>query len=1018
MLAAVILLLFLAVSPESTAQPNPPATYYGQVQASAAFTPIVGMAVTAWVSDTLCGQAQTQDVGGDVGYTIDVQPDWADAPGCGRPGREVRFKVDGCPMRPLALWDNGQLHELDLSLDVPVAQDDAYTTTEGIALTVVAPGVLTNDDDVDGPALTAVKESDPVGTLALEADGAFTYTPTLNFNGVTSFTYHANNGITDANTAIVIITVMAVNDPPRFTSMPVTAAVEAVAYTYAITATDVDAGDGLTLTAPVKPAWLTLTDRGDGTGVLHGTPGPADRGQHAMVLRVRDRAALTDTQAFSITVAGETVPPTVIGVSPSDGATNVVRNAPIVINFSEAMQTDSVSVATMPTTTGVMEAWGNGDTRLSLNHAAFAASTRYTVTVTGSDLAGNPMADPFTWSFTTGTEVAPEADLALGKARVGSGVVTAGDTITYTFTITNHGPTGPVTATVVDAFSDVAAIADVSAPGCVWPGAETVTCTVMGVVTGTPMVLTLAVTTRETYSGTLRNSASVMLVGNMLDPNASNDSAGPVSVSVTRDLGDVTPPTVISVSPVAGATDVVRNAPIIIDFSEAMQTDSVSVATTPKLTGVMETWGLFDTRLTLNHDAFAAGTRYTVTVTGSDLAGNPMALPYTWAFTIGAEIAPEADLALGKARAGSGGVIAGGTITYTFTITNAGPTAPITATVVDVLSDPGALASVSGPGCVWPGAETITCTVTGVATGVPLVLTLVVTTRETYSGTLQNSATVAPTGSAVDPNASNDSAGPVSVSVTRDLGDVTPPTVTGVSPGDGATNVVRNAPIVIDFSEAMQTSSVSVQMVPNVTGVIETWGLFDTRLTLTHAAFAAGTRYTVTVTGSDLAGNPMASPYTWSFTTGADVAPEADLSLGKARAGSDGVIAGGTITYTFTITNAGPTAPITATVVDVLSDPGALASVSGLGCVWPGAETVTCTVTGVATGVPLVLTLVVTTRETYSGTLRNSATVAPTGDVVDPHARDNNAGPVVVIVKTEKEVGDNVIYLPLVLRNF
>ena len=43
----------------------------------------------------------------------------------------------------------------------PVAVNDSYTTNEDTALTVVAPGILANDTDVDGDALTASVVSPP-----------------------------------------------------------------------------------------------------------------------------------------------------------------------------------------------------------------------------------------------------------------------------------------------------------------------------------------------------------------------------------------------------------------------------------------------------------------------------------------------------------------------------------------------------------------------------------------------------------------------------------------------------------------------------------------------------------------------------------------------------------------------------------------------------------------------------------------------------------------------------------------
>ena len=71
----------------------------------------------------------------------------------------------------------------------------ATRTDEDTPLTVAAPGVLGNDTDADGDPLTAVLVSGPAhGTLTLNADGSFTYTPDANYNGPDSFTYKASDG--------------------------------------------------------------------------------------------------------------------------------------------------------------------------------------------------------------------------------------------------------------------------------------------------------------------------------------------------------------------------------------------------------------------------------------------------------------------------------------------------------------------------------------------------------------------------------------------------------------------------------------------------------------------------------------------------------------------------------------------------------------------------------------------------------------------------------------------------------
>jgi VCBS repeat-containing protein len=99
--------------------------------------------------------------------------------------------------------------------DPPAAADDSYSTDEDTPLTVVAPGVLGNDSDVDGDALTAVLDRGPAhGTVALNANGSFTYTPAADYNGPDSFTYKASDASLESNIVTVSLTISAANDAP------------------------------------------------------------------------------------------------------------------------------------------------------------------------------------------------------------------------------------------------------------------------------------------------------------------------------------------------------------------------------------------------------------------------------------------------------------------------------------------------------------------------------------------------------------------------------------------------------------------------------------------------------------------------------------------------------------------------------------------------------------------------------------------------------------------------------------
>ena len=187
--------------------------------------------------------------------------------------------------------------------DAPVAVDDVYSTPEDTTLTVSAPGVLGNDSDADGDALTVNKLTDPShGTLTQNADGSLTYTPVANYNGEDSYTYEACDPIGVCDSATVTITVTPVNDPP--------VAIDDSASTNEDTAVTIDAtnndydvdGDLNPSSATVtsEPTNGEVTSNGDGTFTY--TPDLDFSGTDSFEYTVCDDAGECDTATVTITV--------------------------------------------------------------------------------------------------------------------------------------------------------------------------------------------------------------------------------------------------------------------------------------------------------------------------------------------------------------------------------------------------------------------------------------------------------------------------------------------------------------------------------------------------------------------------------------------------------------------------------------------------------------------------------------------------------------------------------------------
>lgn len=209
----------------------------------------------------------------------------------------------------------------------PVANADAYGTDEDMPLKVAAPGILANDTDPGGGALTAVLVTPPAGgTLLLDANGAFTYTPAADFTGAASFTYRALNALLSSDPTTVSLTVLPMNNAPVAANDSYSTPMNGLLTVAApgILANDTDQlGSGLTVVPQTLPANGALSVNPNG-GFTY-APNSNFTGGDSFTYRAHGNALNSNSAIVTINVSNTAGPcalnaPTVLG-----GASNVTQ---------------------------------------------------------------------------------------------------------------------------------------------------------------------------------------------------------------------------------------------------------------------------------------------------------------------------------------------------------------------------------------------------------------------------------------------------------------------------------------------------------------------------------------------------------------------------------------------------------------------------------------------------------------------------------------------------------------------
>jgi hypothetical protein len=324
---------------------------------------------------------------------------------------------------------------------------------------------------------------------------------------------------------------------------------------------------------------------------------------------------------------------------------------------------------------------------------------------------------------------------------------------------------------------------------------------------------------------------------------------------MTLDLSDLVRPTVVAVSPPDQALGVPTNALLEVVFSEPVASSTITASSIALKKGTSAVAGTLSLRLphvaTFQPTTALSAGLYTASITTAvkDPAGNPLAEPVSFSFTVGtsSQLLP-LQLAVQSPAPGQVAVATNRLVVATFSQQVAPST--VTTSTFTVSANGAPLAgtiALSGPDVVFlPGAPLPASTTVSVAASTELA-----------------------------DLAGNHLAAPLSWSFTTGAGpDTTPPSISARSPADGASDVPVGAPIVLTFTEPLLPATVGPAALTladglgvAVAGALSLAG--DTLSFQPSQPLSYRTSYVATFHHgpTDLAGNPSTADATISFTT-------------------------------------------------------------------------------------------------------------------------------------------------------
>jgi hypothetical protein len=316
----------------------------------------------------------------------------------------------------------------------------------------------------------------------------------------------------------------------------------------------------------------------------------------------------------------DNMPPQVSDVSPENGAMNVAVNESITAIFSENMAPESFDGNTFLVSDGSANISGsisvNGASVVFTPDADLLADTVYTVTIgTGAmDLAGNPLADNYVWTFTTGQNLDIDPPEITGHSPLADELdVPVNSSITVVFS-------EPIDAATVTSSTFLLSDGVDNIQGTISASGQTATFTP-----------TASMQWETGYTATVTSGVQD-LSGNAL-------TADYTWSFTTGAAPDTIAPEITSVMPANNAADVSPDTVVDISFSEEMDPASITTASVivslngSAIAGTVEYQSGHATFTPTDPLAYSAVYTITVTADAEDLAGNGLEIPFESVFT-------------------------------------------------------------------------------------------------------------------------------------------------------------------------------------------------------------------------------------------------------------------------------------------------------------------------------------------------------------------------------------------------